>query len=226
MRAFPFAESVPSTADQLGDRRRDEAVDRLAAGQARTHVGGRDGHRLDGEELDAVGVLEPLEHTLETLAREARARRDAEACELQHRVRLLPRQEVAELVGADQEQRLRPAALAQRVDRPRVRVELHLVTGKGDAREREPRVRVEFDTLVAGIGDDEDHEPLEPEVPLRALDHRDVAEVRRIEGPAEEADQRNSSTSSPTTTSSPSLTPAAFSAASSTSPAGGLPTTR
>jgi hypothetical protein len=171
-------------------------------------------------------MLESCEHALEPLPREPRPRRDAEACELQHGVRLLPGEEVAELVGADQEERIRVAALAEQVNRPGVSVEHDLAPRERGPRQRQARLGVALDALVARIRDDEDDEAVEREAPLGLLDERDVPDVRRIERTAEEAGQRNSSTSSPTTTSSPSFTPAARSASSSASPEGGRPMTR
>ncbi len=49
-----------------------------------------------------------------------------------------PGEEVAELVGADDEDRIVEALGAQQLDRARVRVEAHVVGGEGGARERQP----------------------------------------------------------------------------------------
>src|SRR5919109_772913 len=87
--------------DPGGHRLWDEAVDRLATGDALADVAGGDRHRLELEEPDAIGPLEPLEHAVEPLARVAGPRRDGDARELEHAVRVLPVEEVAELVGAE-----------------------------------------------------------------------------------------------------------------------------
>jgi hypothetical protein len=225
------AASVPGVVegkplDEVCDRVGNEPADRLAALEPLTHLarGGRDGRDL--EELDALRPLEPRQHSLEALAREAGPRRDAEPREAEDHLRLLPRQEIAELVGADEEERIGPVPVAQRVDRARVVVESDFVVRERCASELEARGGVELDALVPRIGDDEDDEPDEGEPPLGLARERDVAVVRRIERPAEEPGQRNSRTSSPISTSSPRRTPAARSASSSSAPAGGRPTTR
>src|SRR5436305_909177 len=88
--------------DQGPDGRRDELVDGAAGPDSR----GRDGTRVDVEEADALGPGKAREHRLEPLPREARPRPDAELGELENRVRLGPGEEVAELVRADDEQRV------------------------------------------------------------------------------------------------------------------------
>ena len=72
---------------------------------------------------------------------EARARRDAEARQRQHRLGLLPAREVEVLVGADQEHRVVPRSLAQHVHGPGVVVEHDLAVGERRPRELEPRLR-------------------------------------------------------------------------------------
>ena len=72
------------------------------------------------------------------VAREAGPRRDGEAREREHLVRLLPRREVPELVGADHEQRIVERLGAQQVDRARIRVEPHVVVRKRRPRKLEP----------------------------------------------------------------------------------------
>src|ERR671922_436286 len=113
--------------DPGGHRLWDEAVDRLATGDALADVAGGDRHRLELEEPDAIGPLEPLEHAVEPLARVAGPRRDGDARELEHAVRVLPVEEVAELVGAEQEERVVPATLAEHVDGALVLVEAELL---------------------------------------------------------------------------------------------------
>src|SRR5438270_3660560 len=62
-------------------------------------------------------MLELRKHGLETLAWKARPRRDREPRQLEDLVRLLPREEVGELVGADHEDRIVELLRAQEVDR-------------------------------------------------------------------------------------------------------------
>ena len=79
--------------------------------------------------------------------------------------------------------------------------------------------------LVAGIGDDEDEELVEPELRERRPCERDVPDVRRVEDAAEDP-YCHSSSSSPTSTWAPRLIPILRSASSSSSAGGGVPTTR
>ena len=65
-------------------------------------------------ELDALGARQLPQHGLEHLAAVARTRRHAEPRALEHPFRVLPRQELRELVGADEEDRIAPAAFASR----------------------------------------------------------------------------------------------------------------
>ena len=139
------------------------------------------------EEEHALGSGDPREHRLEALARMAGACRHREPREPQHLVGLLPREEVGKLVGADEEDRVRPLRVcAQRVDRARVLVEDDVVAGERGARELQPRRRRRLDALVPGIRADEDEHALEPELLLRRAQQRDVPVVRRIERAAED----------------------------------------
>src|ERR671922_826964 len=214
--------------DPGGHRLWDEAVDRLATGDALADVAGGDRHRLELEEPDAIGPLEPLEHAVEPLARVAGPRRDGDARELEHAVRVLPVEEVAELVGAEQEERVVPATLAEHVDGALVLVELDPMLREGGPRKAEPRFRVEVDPLVPRPRRDQHDELVEAELLLRGPRKCDVAVVRRVEGPAEEPGGHASSTtsSSPRSISSPRFAPACFSASSSSSSSGSSPTTR
>src|ERR671937_682387 len=78
--------------DHARDGRWDELVDRLAPPR----------------------VEQPLEARVEPLPRIARARRDAELHLAQHALRILPCREVAELVRADEEDRVAVAAAGDR----------------------------------------------------------------------------------------------------------------
>ena len=156
---------------------------------------------------------------------EPRPGRHREPRELEHRLRLLPREEVDELVGTDEEQRIVEALRTEQVDRARIRVEAHVVVGERCARELEPHVGREVDVLVAGPLRHEHDEAREREALLRAFGERDVARMRRVERAAEQA-YCHSSVSSPISTSSPSRAPAALRIASSSCPSGGRPVTR
>ena len=105
------------------------------------------GYRLDLEEADPLRLREPGQHRVEPCAGKAGPRRHGEPRARDDLVRLLPGQEVLELVGADHEQRLVEALRAQQVDGPRIRVEAHVVGGERGAREREPVVRGGVDSL-------------------------------------------------------------------------------
>src|SRR5438105_2071 len=77
----------PEPLDLARDSGRDEAVDRLAAGDASADLAGRDLDGLDLEEADAVGPRERAEHRLEQLAAVAGAGGNAEPGQLEHAVR-------------------------------------------------------------------------------------------------------------------------------------------
>ncbi len=146
--------------DQRRDRGRDEPVERLARGGEAADVarGGR--VRLDVEEEDALRLRAASRAPRRAAARGKPGRvATASRVALEHRVRLLPRREVAELVGADHEQRVVEGLGAEQVDRARVRVEPHVLVREGRARELEPRLGRRLDALVAGSGGDEDDEP-------------------------------------------------------------------
>src|SRR5436190_695818 len=217
-RSVPTVEAV--LANQLGHACRHEIVDRVAARDTVADVARRNGQRLELEEQHTLGVREPLEDGVEALARVAGARSDAETSKLEYALRILPRQKVAELVRADEEQRVAPAPGAQGVDGPRVLVELDIVVRERGACELEPRRRVENDLLVPRPSRDEHDELVESELPLRGRRERDVTVVRRVERTAEQPDQGaathcHSRMSPATSTSSPARIPAARSAASS-----------
>ena len=76
------------------------------------------------------------------------------------------------------------------------------------------------------VGDDRDVQVVDAEVLHGRPCERDVAEVRRVEAAAEDADYCHSSVSSPISTSWPLRAPAALSTASSSSPCGASPMIR
>src|ERR687891_33803 len=137
-------------------------------------------------------MVERGEHGVEKLAWIPGTRRNGHSDEAQDRLRLAPGAEVGELVRTDQEHGVvgsRPL-LAQEVDRVGVVVANDLdprEIGEGEAGQLEAILDVGLDRLVAGGRDDENEEPLEPEVLEGPLREREVAVVRRVEGPAEEA---------------------------------------
>ena len=132
-------------------------------------------------------MVEGPQHRFEEVAWKARTRRDPEARQLEHRPRLLPGEEVAELVGADEEQRIVEALGAEQVDRTRVGIEPHVVIGERRACELEPRHRRQMDVLVTGALGHEHLEAGKFEPLFRRARDGDVAGVRRIEGAAEQA---------------------------------------
>src|SRR5437763_3018482 len=100
----------PERLDQLRNRVRNQVVDQLAARDALANFARRDRQRLDLEELDALRTRELRQHRIEAVARVARARPDGQTRPRDHSFRVLPRQDVTELVGADPKQRFPPAA--------------------------------------------------------------------------------------------------------------------
>src|SRR5205085_1104884 len=174
--------------DLAGHGGRHQVVDRLASRDALAHLAGGDRNGLELEEADAVGAVEPLEHAIEPLARVTGPRRHRDRRELEYTVRILPVEEVAELVGADQEDRVVEAAVAEHVDGALVRVQLDPPAGEGRPGQTKPRRRVQLDPLVTRPLRDEDDEVVEAELVLGGARERHVAVVRRVERPAEEAD--------------------------------------
>src|SRR5215831_13423963 len=117
----------PKRRDLGRDSGRNEPVDRLAARDPLANVARRHVQRLDLEEGHTVWTLERGEHAVEALLRETRPGRDTEAGQVENAVRLLPGQEIGELVGSDQEDRFVEPVLAEHVHGARVRVALDLL---------------------------------------------------------------------------------------------------
>ncbi len=82
------------------------------------------------------------------------------------------------------------------------------LAGEGSLRQGEPVGRARHGLTVPRIGNDEHQHGLVAEVALRALEEGHVADMRRIERPAEDQSHWYSRVSSPTTTSSPERAPA------------------
>src|SRR5919201_4706943 len=186
VRAGMLAAVEAVSLDQLRNGRGHEALDRPAARNAVTDVARSDRKRLDLEEQDVLRTLELGKDFVEALARIARPRRNREPRAFEDRVRLLPVEEVRELVGADQNERIVPPARAQHVDRALIGIELDLVLGKRGARESQARVGVDRNVLVNRTRRDEDDELLERKLLVRGARELDVTLVRRIEGAAEQ----------------------------------------
>src|SRR5947209_15046711 len=112
-----FAASLAAVEAELrdlgGHRGRHQVVDRLTPHHPVAHLAGRDREGLDLEEADALRMVEPLEHAVEPLARVARAGGHRDRREVEDAVRVLPVEEVAELVGAEQENHVDEATVAQ-----------------------------------------------------------------------------------------------------------------
>src|SRR5262249_12720767 len=102
-----------SALDRRGDRRRGGPVDRLAARDALPDLARRDRHGPDLEEEHALWTRQLREHGIEALPRVAGPSCNPQAGEVEHAVGVLPAEEVGELVGADEEDRLGEVARAQ-----------------------------------------------------------------------------------------------------------------
>src|SRR6185312_9974241 len=135
----------------------------------------------------------------------------------EHPFRVLPGEEVHELVGADQEQRLAPVARPEHVHRALVRIGFDFVVGEAGLRKLQPRPGVELYLLVAGPFGNEHDQVVEAEMLLSCTRQREVTVVRRVERTAEQARHWTSRISPSTSTSSPLRAPAASSAAASSS---------
>src|SRR3954447_11228969 len=161
--------------DQRRHFRRHKPVDRLPASDAVADVPRRDGHGLDVEELHPLRAGEPAEDLVEPLAREAGTRGDTDARALDHPFRILPGEEVCELVCADEEERIVPASFLQEVDGALVAIELDLVLGECGLREFQTRLGAELDLLVPWTHGDEDRELVEIEMPPGCFRECDVS---------------------------------------------------
>src|ERR671924_363638 len=143
-------------------------------------------------ELRDPGGHRPWGEAVEPLARVAGPRRDGDARELEHAVRVLPVEEVAELVGAEQEERVVPATLAEHVDGALVLVELDPMLREGGPRKAEPRFRVEVDPLVPRPRRDQHDELVVAEIdlvaPLRSCLLQRVLELLLVRELADDAE--------------------------------------
>ena len=138
------------------------------------------------------------------------------------------RRERRALVGADDEDRLAEAPVADGVDGERVLVEHDLVGEiEREPREPQPLLGRRDHLAVARRRRDEHEQPVDRQLLERGPGERDVADLRRVEGAAEDPGRHwNSSTSPSTSTSSPSFAPTSRSARSSSSSEPGVPCTR
>jgi hypothetical protein len=193
-----------------GDGHWNKVVDRLPSRDPLTNVARRDRILLDLEDPDVPRRHRP------TWARGNRDRDPAEDL-----VRLLPRVEDGPLVGADDQHGVLEPLVAQEVDRVGMPVEPDLCAGhvpKRQPRQLEPGRSVKHGGLVPRVLGHKDEHAVCAELPLRPLRKRDVAEMRRVEGAAENRRRQRITVSSPISTSAPALAPTAFKASFSASP--------
>jgi hypothetical protein len=197
--------------------RRQNVIERLAAGDELPDLARCNGMLLDLEDL----------HVARGGNRLARAGRNGDRNQAQDRVWLLPGVEDSPLVGADHKYGVLELLVAQQVDREGMVVQPHVGVGqgrKGQARELEPCRGIEHRRLVARVCGHEDKKPIGTELAKRALGQRDVTEMRRVEGAAEDRSPQSVTVSSPISTSAPALAPTARNASSRASRSGGVPT--
>src|SRR3954447_22218435 len=163
---------------------RNQSGDRLALRDSFAHVAGGDVGRLELEAENAVAVAREVWRWV------ARPRADRETDPAQDLSRLLPAWKVTALVGADDEDRVTEAGPADRVDGERVCIDVDVgrKAVERSARKRESIVRIrESPSAMARSGSDEHDEPVDGQLRKGTARKRDVAVVRRIEGPAEDA---------------------------------------
>jgi hypothetical protein len=175
-------------------------------------------------------MLLDLEH-LDILLRNrlSRTHGDRDGDQPQDLLRLPPAVERGPLIGADHEHGVVELLVAEQFDRIGVLVEPHLRVGQvpeGQPGKLEPGRRIEHSRLVTRFLCHEHEQPVGPELPQRSFRQRDVAEMRRVERAAEDRRRQSVTVSSPISTSAPVFAPAARSTSSSSSPSGGVPTTR
>ncbi len=115
----------------------------------------------------------------------------AETDELEHAVRAFPLPEVGELVATDDEHRVAWLSRLEGVDGTAVAIELDLDTEdtfECQSRELQARARRCDRLLVSRVGDDEDEQPFEIELVDRGARKRHMADMRGIEGAAENSE--------------------------------------
>ena len=203
--------------DVRGDFRRHEAVDRLAARDARTDLRAGDVVRLELE-ASRCGRSPPRARSRggsRRRAARARARARAPSRSAKSASWSAPMRKIGSSYRA--------SSSASTVKRCRSSSTVAPSRREREPRHREPVLRGSVRALVACVRDHGHVQVVDPEPPHRRLGERDVAVVRRVEAAAEDAGHCHSNASSPTSTSCPFRTPAAFSAASSSSPAGASP---
>ena len=171
----------PVFLDVPGDGRRNEAVERLAGLRATADLGRGNRMGLQFEDLDAWRGGR---------RRVTRTRGDPEPRQLEHPLRVLPGRECGQLVGADQEDRVVVAGGLERVDGIAVRLQLDGCVELGERELGHGKAVLDrrLGGLVRRVGDDRDVEVVDAEARHGRLRERDVAEVRRVEPAAEDAD--------------------------------------
>ena len=189
----------PKLLDQTGDGRRDQAVDRLAAGDAGAQVAGRDRDRLELEERDAVGAGEPGAHLVEPVVRDARPGRDGEARRARGSRSGSRQDGKSANSSAPRRSRTSPSSRSAQTavstvyeGPPRSSSTRESSTpgrSPNAASARRKRVSASvLDRLVRRLADRDDDEPLEVERVERRARERHMPVVRRVERPAEEPD--------------------------------------
>src|SRR5205807_9702805 len=166
-----------------------------------------------------------LNHDLAPRARSSGPRSDRDSLPLENLVRLTPVEEAAELVGADDEDRIVEGLGTEQHDGTRVRVEADVVVRKRRQGEREPILSGGVGGSIAGPLAHEHDETVGIEALPCGVGDGHMTEMWWVEGAAVE-DYSHSSVSSPSSTSSPARAPAARRIASRSSSAGGMPVTR
>ena len=182
----PDARGYYRLEEHLGDRGRDDVVERLARGGESPHVARRGRVGLDPEEEHPVRVTEPLEHVVEGELRKAGTSGDREPRECQYLFWLLPGEEAGELVGTDDEDRVGKRLPPEQVDGTRIWVEVNVVALEGRPRELQPELHGSDDVTVLGTLGDEHHESRSLEPLSRGVGDRYMTEVRRVERAAVE----------------------------------------
>src|SRR4029450_12949433 len=161
------------------------------------------------EELDPVRAAKLGQNVVELLPRKAGPRGDAEADVLEDLVGLMPGQELRELVGGDEEDRVLAEA-GHGVDRVRVVVADDRVVRESEPREDESSLDIDVDACVRWVRRDVYAQRIDVEAALRGFGEQHVTIVGRIERPAQQAGAGHASSNaySPTSPSQPRGAPA------------------
>ena len=196
----------PLTLDVARDDVRHEVADRQSVGEAAPDEGAGDVDARHVEEAEApVGTGQAGELHRDVRAGEILTLGHAEQREVEHGLRLAPRGQRVGHVTADDERQLVSRCI--RMQRPQgIDRERRPAAPDVDERDAEPRIggrdRLAHGHAVRDAGFDlhrlvrrhvrrHEQHAVEPELDQRLLRTHEMPEVRRIEGPAEEADARH-----------------------------------